>query len=282
MRSFKFVTAVSALLLIGGCQGGKSNTDTAPVSSAAQPGDSATAHRGTENRHATNGSNGDAPRSLERDQTGGESKEHSAEYLDHLENTRRLMQLAAAENHAAKAVELFRDLLDEIQREEGRIVSMQTAFSEACNFERHRQFDTAIAAFELFQERYVGEKAVPDAIVRAGTCKIEQAKYADAERDFRRVIEEHGDSNAAEPAWRKLSLALLLEGRYDDSLTTLKQMDERYKGTHLSEYARVRQAYVLVAANRLEDGKAQYARFLKECSGSKYCRFAKRELALLK
>jgi len=203
------------------------------------------------------------------------------QYAGRLESLRRLMQLAASEGHPEEAIELLTSLLDEIEAWEGREVSRQVAFSEACNFERQRRHAAARDAFNLFATRFAGDSAVAEAIVRRGACLIELNEHGPAEAALRDVIADYPDARAAEQAWRKLALAQLLAGRYDGALKTLDQMDRRYIGTHLSEYAKMRKGYVLVAANRIDEGRSQYERFIKECRGSAYCRYARRQLIAL-
>jgi len=173
MKTKPFVLAVCGInFLVAGCQ--NSNR-----SGSAQAPSERQTHRGE-----AVASSGVSAKASEREpaRTPDSPADAAAqEYSERLESLRRLMQLAASEGHPANAIELLASLLDEIEACEGREVSKQVAFGEACNFERQRRHHAAKDAFDLFATRFAGDTAVAKAKLRSGVCLIELNEHGRAE-----------------------------------------------------------------------------------------------------
>lgn len=177
------------------------------------------------------------------------------------------------------ALSELRTLLDEVERQEGRSMAQRVAFSTAGNLAQQKDYNSAVGAYTILLERYSDGPFAAEALLHMGSCRLELQEYAEAERVWRRLIEEFDETAQAPWGWRKLALAQLLQGKFEKSLATLKMMVGKYAGTQFGEYARMRQSYVLMAAGRLAEAKASYTDFLAACSNSKYCRLAQDQLA---
>jgi tol-pal system protein YbgF len=68
----------------------------------------------------------------------------------------------------------------------------------------NREFETALAAFQVVIENHPNSRKVPDALLKAGFCEYELQRWADARRSLEAVIEQFPDATAARLAEQRL------------------------------------------------------------------------------
>lgn len=169
-------------------------------------------------------------------------------------------------------------LLDDVEANDGRDMARRVAFSEAGTWHVDKHFAAAALAYQYIVDAYPQSSFAVESHYHIGECQIEQGQYARAEETFQRLIEQHDDSAMAGWGWRKLALAQLLQGRFDECLATLDLMSAKFADGEFGEYARARKGYVLMVAGRKADAKKAYDSFLAACPASKYCRLVQQQI----
>lgn len=172
----------------------------------------------------------------------------------------------------------FDALWDDIEGQENRNMAERAAMGDGTNLMAQKLHAPAIDVFERILNRWPDTHFAAEALFYQGGCHLEAQQYADAERVWQRLIEEHDDSHYAAWGWRKLALAQLLQGDHDRCLATLDVMAGKYADAPSGKYAEARRGYVHMVAGRLPQARAAYEAFLVDCSGSKYCRLVRKQM----
>lgn len=68
----------------------------------------------------------------------------------------------------------------------------------------NRDFEAALAAFQIVIENHPNSRKVPDALLKAGFCEYELQRWADARKSLEAVVEQFPDSTAARLANQRL------------------------------------------------------------------------------
>jgi TolA-binding protein len=111
--------------------------------------------------------------------------------------------------------------------------------------------------------------------------QMDAKQYKQAKISWLGLIQEHGDAREAPLGWRKLALAQLVQGKFEDCLATLETMATKYPDTQYADYARMRRGYVYMAKGDLAKASEQYNNFMANCPNSKYCLLASEQLVVL-
>jgi TolA-binding protein len=128
---------------------------------------------------------------------------------------------------------------------------------------RQGDFPAGLADAERFlgspRQREKITSATAEARMLAGLCLVGGKRYADAEKSFRRLLDEQPDSPAADRAAFEMGLAQSLGGRQDEAEKTLRMVVSRYPDS-----GRVADAWFEIgesrfAADRWDDAAAAYA-----------------------
>jgi len=196
------------------------------------------------------------------------------DYAVRIELRRRLFHLLRKGKRSDEAIQQLKELLDDIERQEGESMAQRVALAEANTLELQHDYAVAVRAYDLLERRYQSGPFTAEAMNHQAQCLLDSKEYLQAERVWARLTTEYADSAIAPWAWRKIALAQLLQSRFDDSLNTLDQMIVLYPRTEFEEYARMRRGYVQVKAERNAEAKQSYDAFLGFCPSSKYCRLA--------
>lgn len=203
------------------------------------------------------------------------------DYAARLETRRTLLHALRKGKQLDRAMNELESLLTDVQNEEGLDMAQRVALAEANTLELQKDFTAAVRAYELLAHRYKGGRFTAEAMLHQGNCLLELHDYIAAEQVWLRLVEEHVTSPEASWGWRKIALAQLLQGKFDDSLATLTTMEKIYADGEFGEYARMRRGYVLMQAKRLPEARLAYTSFLSACPTSKYCQLVQQQMTEL-
>ncbi len=204
-----------------------------------------------------------------------------SDYVQHIEKQREYFHTLRRDSRLDEAMQILKDILTDIEQNEGVNMAQRAALADGATLQTDKDYLAAIRVYQILLERFPEGQFIDKALYHQGECHLELQEYEQAEAVWHRLIEEQDSAPLAPWGWRKLALAQLLRGQFDASMSTLEIMTDKYTKTHWAEYAKMRRGYVLTVANRVPEAKAAYQKFLSECSDSRYCILAKKQLAEL-
>jgi len=199
-------------------------------------------------------------------------------YGARIEARRKLFHALRVNGRSEEALMEFDAILNDIEGQDGRSTAERAAMAESGTLQGDGDPGTAVACFERLLTRWPDSRFTAEALQGIGECQLTLRTYAAAEETWKRIVEEFHDSPPAPTAWRKLALAQLLRGHFDDSMATLEMMAAQYPSTEHAQYAKARRGYVLMVAGREAEARKAYDIFLADCGQSKYCTLVRDQL----
>jgi TolA-binding protein len=201
--------------------------------------------------------------------------------VQRLAQRRELVQALIKANQTPQALQQIDQVIDDVERQEGIDKAQRVALAEANTLRINGHHSQAAEAYDLLIRKYPDGRFTDESIMQMGVCQMDAKQYEQAEKSWLRLVQEHDASNEAPWGWRKLALAQLVQGKFQDSLATLETMAAKYPDSEYADYARMRCGYVYMASGDLAKAKDEYNNFLANCPNSKYCLLAREQLAQL-
>ena len=203
------------------------------------------------------------------------------DYGRRLEQRRLLVRDFVARSQSLEAIKEIGRIVEEVEQQEGLDKAQRVALAEANNLQINEYHAPAADAYELLIRKYPRGRFTAESLMQIGICQMNARKYDQAEKSWLRLVQEYDEAPEAPCGWRKLALAQLVQGKFDESLATLDTMSAKYPDSEYADYALMRRGYVHMVAGDLPKAREQYNDFMLNCPQSKYCLLASQQLAML-
>jgi TolA-binding protein len=221
------------------------------------------------------------PLTAEQIKTREQSIAQTKGYVQRLAQRRTLAQDLIKQGQAAEAIQQIDKVVSDVEKTEGADKAQRVALAEANTLRINGHHAEAAQAYDLLINKYPQGRFTAESIMQMGVSQMDAKQYAQAEKSWLRLVQEHNDAPEAPLGWRKLALAQLVQGQFEDCLATLETMATKYPDTEYADYARMRRGYVYMAKGDLAKAREQYNNFMANCPNSKYCLLAREQIAQL-